>query len=341
MDPKKQKPTHSLPPRPQVQNQKPYPNQPPPAGYQPPMPPPGGNYQPPMPPGGNYPPSMPPPGNYQPSMPPPPQESSSGLAIAGMILGIAGILGSWIPFLNIISILIAIIGLILSLIALKQCREKKLEGRGMAIAGLILSSLTIIISIIFLIWGLQAVSELQERVQEEREEILEEEAEEETENAGSLQQLGQNTQRTADIQTISSALRDYAANNASALPAYDQVFKGANQTFDYSEDYRLSFYKDASFTDHFKSKAPAALADDVSYYIGADQGEIDSNDKLPSSQQVHIWVGYQCKGDSDSDIGSDGNKKYSPDNFERAGRSSFVIVYTLEDDEHPYRCQNA
>ena len=339
MDPKKQKPTHSLPPRPQVQNQKPYPNQPPPAGYQPPMPPPGGNYQPPMPP----------PGNYQPSMPPP-QGNSSGLAIAGMILGIAGILGSWIPFLNIISILIAIIGLILSLIALKQCREKKLEGRGMAIAGLILSSLTIIISIIFLIWGFQAVSELQERVQEEYEETLEEGQEEEVKSeaeeaevSNRLDQHWRNEDRGREVFLISLALQDHAANNNSILPAHNQIFKGDNQTFDYSdpESYQLSIYKDTSFTDHFKSKAPEALADDVSYYIGANQGEIDNNDKLPAAYQLHIWTGYQCKRDRSSEIDGDGDKKYDSDNFERVGRSSFVIVYTLEDDEHPYRCQNA
>jgi hypothetical protein len=101
---------------------------PPPPGYQaPPMAVPPTGYQQP-PPMTSY---VPPPGPFQQGMPygyagPPPQ-STNGLAIASMILGIL-----WLYWIG------SALALIFGFIALKQIRQRNQGGKGMAIAGVVL-----------------------------------------------------------------------------------------------------------------------------------------------------------------------------------------------------------
>ena len=80
------------------------------------------------------------PGNF--NMPQPEKTGNAGLAIAGMVCGIVSIV---ICCLWGVSLLVAIPGLILSIVAL----AKKCKGKGMAVAGVICSSLGIILFIIY------------------------------------------------------------------------------------------------------------------------------------------------------------------------------------------------
>lgn len=66
------------------------------------------------------------------------------MAIASLVLGILSLLFSCIPFFPIIS---SIIGLILGIISLKNRKG----GKGMAIAGVILSGLALLFSILIVI----------------------------------------------------------------------------------------------------------------------------------------------------------------------------------------------
>lgn len=79
-------------------------------------------------------------------------QKTSGLAIAALVLSILGFLGSWF----VLGGLFALIGLVLGIIALVQTR-KGAGGKGMAIASVILSSLSMLIAIgmaiIFLMAG--------------------------------------------------------------------------------------------------------------------------------------------------------------------------------------------
>ncbi len=133
----------------------PYPPQPPPAGEYPPAagqyPPPPGQYPPPAgqypPPAGQYPPPAgqypPPAGQYPPPYPPPPAsyppqapgyyqqpapqaQTTSGFAIASLIFGVIG------------GVLLSVI---FGIIALGKTKAGGQRGRGMAIAGLVLSLL--------------------------------------------------------------------------------------------------------------------------------------------------------------------------------------------------------
>ncbi len=72
----------------------------------------------------------------------------SGLAIAGLVLGIVAICVSFIPAVGMAAIFLAIVGLILSAIGIKGTGVNAAKcGRGMAIAGLVLCLVAAVISI--------------------------------------------------------------------------------------------------------------------------------------------------------------------------------------------------
>jgi hypothetical protein len=115
----------------------------PPGGF-----PPGGT----VPPPGPYPSAPPPPGGYPlpaPGYGPAPQasgfvpvNSTNGLAIASLVLGIL-----WLFWLG------SLVGLILGLVALKQIKSRNQGGRGIAIAGVVLGILGLVLFVVLLIVG--------------------------------------------------------------------------------------------------------------------------------------------------------------------------------------------
>ncbi len=74
-------------------------------------------------------------------------DKRSGLATASMVLGIIAIIGCWIPFINIFSIIMGFIGLALGIPAFIVLLTKKKGSMGKTIAGLVLCLLTVIIGI--------------------------------------------------------------------------------------------------------------------------------------------------------------------------------------------------
>ncbi|GII98562.1 uncharacterized protein DUF4190 [Sediminihabitans luteus] len=76
----------------------------------------------------------------------PAKRPTSGLAIASMVTSIAGFVIYAIP---------AVVGLVLGIVALRQIKRDGLEGRGMAIAGVVIGAAGIAIWVIFVgLWGL-------------------------------------------------------------------------------------------------------------------------------------------------------------------------------------------
>ena len=76
------------------------------------------------------------------------KKPTSGLAIAGLVLGIIAILGSFIPIINNISFFIAIVGGVLATVALVGATKGKHGGKGMAIAGVVLAVVSIALVLI-------------------------------------------------------------------------------------------------------------------------------------------------------------------------------------------------
>lgn len=76
------------------------------------------------------------------------KEGTSGLAVAGLVVGIVAIIGSWIPFLNLGSAWIAVIAIGLSIAGIVITRKGPKGGKGVAIAGLVLGIITIIVVVV-------------------------------------------------------------------------------------------------------------------------------------------------------------------------------------------------
>jgi hypothetical protein len=72
-------------------------------------------------------------------------ERTSGLAIAGFIIAVLAILGSWVPIINNVSFFFAIVALVMGIIGLRAIRKGKRVGQGLAVATIILSILTCVV----------------------------------------------------------------------------------------------------------------------------------------------------------------------------------------------------
>ncbi len=74
-----------------------------------------------------------------------PREQKNGLAVAGFICGIVGVLTSWLLF----GALFCILGIILSAVGMRRSVAR--GGKGLAIAGLVLSIIGVVVTVTILI----------------------------------------------------------------------------------------------------------------------------------------------------------------------------------------------
>jgi len=88
----------------------------------------------------------------QPVVPEPVQQAApvtskktSGLAVGGLVLGILAILGAWIPLLNLVSLPLALVGLALAIAGLVVVNKGNHGGKGIAIAALVLTILSLVL----------------------------------------------------------------------------------------------------------------------------------------------------------------------------------------------------
>ena len=72
---------------------------------------------------------------------------SKGLTIAGLVLGIVAIIFAFIPGVNWLGWICGVVGIVLSAVAISQSKKAG-EKNGMAVAGLVLSIISIAIGII-------------------------------------------------------------------------------------------------------------------------------------------------------------------------------------------------
>ena len=74
-------------------------------------------------------------------------KKTSGLGVTALVLGIVGIVGSWIPIINNVSAFIAFLGAIFGIISIISISKSKgaKGGKGLAIAGTIVSVVAIVV----------------------------------------------------------------------------------------------------------------------------------------------------------------------------------------------------
>lgn len=74
-------------------------------------------------------------------------KGTSGLGIAALVLGIIACLGCWIPFLNVVSIILAVLGILFGFIGFLISAIGRRSGVGMPVAGLIVCIVAIVFSV--------------------------------------------------------------------------------------------------------------------------------------------------------------------------------------------------
>ncbi len=101
----------------------------------------------------------------QPGMqPPPPTGPKKGLAIAALVLGIVAILGAWIPFAGLFSVVLGIAGLVLGIVALVKANRGQAGGRAMAIVGAVLGGLSIVVGIASTVIAVVAITDASDEI---------------------------------------------------------------------------------------------------------------------------------------------------------------------------------
>lgn len=72
-----------------------------------------------------------------------PKQPRSALAIAGLVLGILGLVTSLLPFINNVSFFVALIGAALAIAGLVTCMRGKRAGKGLAIGAIVVNVVAI------------------------------------------------------------------------------------------------------------------------------------------------------------------------------------------------------
>lgn len=70
---------------------------------------------------------------------------TSGMAIAGLVLGILAAVSSWIPIINNLSFVIAAVGAVLSVVGVVATVRGRKSGKGLAIAALVVNVVAIVV----------------------------------------------------------------------------------------------------------------------------------------------------------------------------------------------------
>jgi Protein of unknown function (DUF2510) len=85
------------------------------------------------------------------SGPSPVRRAGNGIALAGMVCGIVGLVTGWVPFFGILGIVASIVGLSLSIPGLRRSSHTG-ERRSFAITGIITSALGIVVGVLGIIF---------------------------------------------------------------------------------------------------------------------------------------------------------------------------------------------
>jgi heme/copper-type cytochrome/quinol oxidase subunit 2 len=91
------------------------------------------------------------------------QPPRNGLGTAGFVLGLVGLLFSFIPFVGVVAWPLVIVGLVLSIIGIVRASSGKATNRGLAITGAILSVIGLVICIVYASAFTKAVNDVNQQ----------------------------------------------------------------------------------------------------------------------------------------------------------------------------------
>ena len=84
------------------------------------------------------------PASGQPYYPPVPAPAENGFGVTGLVLGIIGLVFSWVPGLNL---LLGVLATVFGALGWRKGRTSRATNAGLALAGLIMGIITIVIAI--------------------------------------------------------------------------------------------------------------------------------------------------------------------------------------------------
>jgi hypothetical protein len=101
-----------------------------------------------------------------PAAPPqlPGQQPRNGLGTAGFVLGLIGLLFSFIPLIGVVAWPMVILGLVFSLVGFSRARSGQATNKGLALTGAILSVIGLLICILYVTAFTKAASDINTEV---------------------------------------------------------------------------------------------------------------------------------------------------------------------------------
>ncbi|WP_103353542.1 MmpS family transport accessory protein [Amycolatopsis sp. CA-128772] len=87
----------------------------------------------------------------------------NGLGTAGFVLGLVGLVVSPIPLAGVVAWPLAVLGLILSAVGLARVRSGKATNKGLTIAGVVVSLLALVVSVLWAVVIGKAISDVNEQ----------------------------------------------------------------------------------------------------------------------------------------------------------------------------------
>jgi hypothetical protein len=95
------------------------------------------------------------------------QQPSNGLGTSGFVLGLIGLIFSFIPVIGMIAWPLVILGIIFSAIGLNKAAKGRATNKGLAITGLVVSIIGLVICIVWAVAFKEAVDEVNEEANRE------------------------------------------------------------------------------------------------------------------------------------------------------------------------------
>ncbi|GAA4532603.1 DUF4190 domain-containing protein [Amycolatopsis samaneae] len=89
-----------------------------------------------------------------------PQQPKNGLGTTGFVLGLLGLIFSFIPFIGVIAWPLVILGIVFAAVGIGRVRARKATNKGVAIAGLVLSVLGLGVAILWAAAFTKAVNDV-------------------------------------------------------------------------------------------------------------------------------------------------------------------------------------
>lgn len=90
---------------------------------------------------------------------PPPQRTGNGIAVAALVCGVIALIVSWVPFVNVVAILLGIAAIVCGIAGIRRAGRHGGSGRGMAIGGLVTGALGLLFALFVLVGIIAALND--------------------------------------------------------------------------------------------------------------------------------------------------------------------------------------